>query len=87
MHLSLLSDGFLSDSLNDHGGPAHLDISGAGRLHRDGVVRGILFAISLAIPVLLILGFSPARETIDGWADHTISSPAILRTVSIRLSR
>lgn len=54
MHLSLLSDASLSDLLDDCG-TVH---GSAGRQHLDGVLRGVLFASALVIP--LALTFAPA---------------------------
>ena len=62
MHLSLLSDSFLSDRLNDSGVHVDQDVPTLGRAHRDGLVRGLCFASVLALPVILALVPSVADE-------------------------
>ena len=63
MHLSLLSDSFLSDRLNDAGIRAEHEAPSAGRAHRDGVIRGICFIAVLALPVILTVGTPVADRT------------------------
>ena len=50
MHLSLLSDGLLSDRTETAGQP-RLNLS--ARAHREGLVRGLLFMAAIAIPFCL----------------------------------
>lgn len=58
MHLSLLSDSYLSDSLRDAG---RLPPEGShGRAHRDGLLRGLLFVAALALPLALTIALTPA---------------------------
>ena len=64
MHLSLLSDAFLSDSLDD-AEPSRSDTGTAGQLHRDGVIRGIVFIVMLALPFGIAFGAS-ALEQVHG---------------------
>ena len=59
MHLSLLSDGYLSDSVADAAWlPASRDL---GRRHRDGLLRGILFIAALLLPLGATIALSPAE--------------------------
>lgn len=51
MHLSALSDGYLSDAIHD--GPSLEGAQSLGVAHREGLVRGIAFAMALACPLAL----------------------------------
>lgn len=59
MHLSFLSESFLSDTLNDHGlAPEEMPDpigSNQGRAHRDGLLRGL--ALLAIVAVLMSFAF------------------------------
>ena len=83
MHLSLLSDSFLSDRLDDSGMHLdHLDRPTLGRSHRDGVIRGLCFLAALAIPVILALGVSSADTDAATTSGTLTASPAATATPS-----
>ena len=56
MHLSPLSDGFLSDRFDDAGTPDAPDLPGYGRAHRDGLLRGLaLLCVLIALLCLAMV--------------------------------
>ncbi len=65
MHLSFLSDAFVSDSLDD-AGPRFSSPRTAGQVHRDGVVRGIIFLVVLALPFGVAFGASALEQAHAG---------------------
>ena len=61
MHLSLLSDGYLSDSFADAPDIATGRASPFGEGLRDGLLRGMLFVLALVLPLALTVALSPAQ--------------------------
>ena len=53
MHLCLLSDATISDLLDDAGRRASVEQGGVGRQQLDGLLRGLVFAMGLAVPLAL----------------------------------
>ena len=62
MHLSLLSDGYVSDSIADAPDMAAGETSTFGRAHRDGLVRGALVVLAITLPLALTVALSPAQS-------------------------
>ena len=69
MHLSFLSDSFLSDSLAD-ADPLCAERS-LGRAHRDGLLRGLLFVAALALPFGLMAALAPSQAAKVAPSDTT----------------
>ena len=56
MHLSLLSDSYLSDSMNDGGRSCYTAASrNLARSHQDGIKRGLFVMLMLALPLGLTI--------------------------------
>ena len=66
MRLSLLSDGYLSDSMND-AGPGPMEQAGrpGDAVHFAALCRGIAVLIALALPIGLTLVARPAAPAPD----------------------
>ena len=61
MQLSLFSDGYLSDSIADARDATNEGSSSFAQAHRDGLLRGALVALTLAIPLALTVVLTPAH--------------------------
>ena len=61
MHLSLLSDGYLSDSIADARNAANEGRPSFAQANRDGLLRGAMVAFTLAIPLALTVVLTPAH--------------------------
>jgi len=73
MHLSLLSDSFLSDSLDDGGWPEELIlVKPFGQRHQEGLLRGIVFVAALILPFAVSFG----SEALHAATGHLLLAPA-----------
>ena len=66
MHLSLLSDGYLSDSIADAWDATDEGEPSFARAHGAGLLRGALVALTLAIPLTLTVVLTPAHGAGQG---------------------
>ena len=73
MHLSLLSDSFMSDRLRDGGAP--IGGTSLGPTHKAGVMRGLIFMGAIAIPFALAYA-SGHRDVTDAPVGRSLSSYA-----------
>ncbi len=60
MHLSLLSDSVFSDRIDAE---PTMQPTSNGRAHRDGLVRGLLFMVAVAIPFCLAVATGHSAQT------------------------
>ena len=61
MHLSFLGDSFVSDSIADAPDGIAYEALDFGRMHFDGVLRGIWFVLALVTPLALTVALNPAQ--------------------------